>query len=247
MVRDKQLRLVYSLLKPALRMAARFHVPVRAIGELVRLGYYELLAKEGLSGAEIAQVFGQTSRHMRSLAQRLRSDFFSAETDVGILREVEEAVALHRPTRAQLAKLLPAAERAAIEAAVEQLLREERIEREADGHLQIGRRFVVMTSEGFAQRIDALNHHLDGLYRATVQRLVHDERRTTMIKTISFSARPEELEALLRRLEGELRRELAALEESAAFAGESSHRFTLGLSVSAAEGAADGNLFPTIG
>ncbi|WP_437656803.1 hypothetical protein [Sorangium sp. So ce1182] len=235
MLRDKQLRLVYSLLKPALRMAARFNVPVRAIADLVRLGYYEVLAKQGLSGMEIARVFDQTPRHMRSLAQRLNSDFFAAETDVGIVREVEEAVALNQPTKQQLPKLLPAADPEALDAAVAQLLSDERIEIGEDGHLSIGRRYVVMTSDGFNQRIDALNHHLDGLYRAAVQRLIHDERRAVMIKTITISACPDELDAYLKKLEGELRRELAALEESATFAGQSGQRFTLGLAVSAAD------------
>jgi hypothetical protein len=234
-LRDKQLRLIYSLLKPALRTAARFQVPVRAIVDLVRLGYYEVLAKQGRSGAEVAGVFNQTPRHMRSLARRLASDFFMAETDVGIVREVEEAVASHRPTRTQLAKLFAAADRSAVDAAISQLIDEERIELQPDGHLQIGRRYVVMTSDGFHQRIDALNHHLDGVYRATIQRLLHDERKTAMIKTITFSARADELEAYLRRLEGELRRELATLEESAEFDAVSPPRFTLGISVSAAE------------
>jgi hypothetical protein len=232
-LRDKQLRLIYSLLKPALRIAARFHVPVRAVVDLVRLGYYEVLAKQGLSGAEIAHVFGQTPRHMRSLAQRLAGDFFMAETDVGIIREVEDAVASKRPTRTQLVRAFPAAERASVDAALERLIEEERVELQADGRLQIGQHYVVMTSDGFHQRIDALNHHLDGVFRATLQRLLHDERSTAMIKTITFSARPEELGAYLRRLEGDLRRELASLEESAAFAGGTEKRFTLGVSVSA--------------
>lgn len=234
MLRDKQLRLVFSLLKPALRMAARFDVPVRGIVELARLGYYEVLAKRGMTGADIARVFGQTPRHMRSLARRFRSDFFAAEIDVGLVREIEELVAAHQPQRCELVRWLPSVEPAAIEAALQRLLAEERVE-DHEGRLCIGRRYVVMTSEGFVQRIDALNHHLDGLYRATVQRLVHDERKAAMIKTITFSADPEELYAYLKELEGELRRRLAELEESASFRGASDHRFTLGLVVAAAE------------
>src|SRR5688572_22289163 len=93
MIRDKQLRLVYSLLKPALAVAARFKIPIRTLSELLRLAYYEMLEREGLSGAEIAERFGQTPRHMRTLAQKLRSDFFAAEQEIGVVREVEDAVA----------------------------------------------------------------------------------------------------------------------------------------------------------
>jgi hypothetical protein len=234
MVRDKQLRLVFSLLKPALRMAARFHVPVRAIVELVRLGYYELLSRQGMVGAEIAEVFGQSPRHMRSLAHRLKSDFFAAEAEVGIVRDVEEAVAVHAPTRAELPGLLPAAEPERVESALAQLLGDERVEMGADGHLRTGRRFVVMASDAFHHRIDALNHHLDAVYQATAQRLVFDERTATMIKTITFSAAPQELDAYLKKLEGDLRRDLAAMEESVSFSGKPSQRFTVGISASAA-------------
>ena len=238
MLREKQLRLVFSLLKPALRMAARFDVPVRGIVDLVRLGYYEVLAKRGLSSAAIASVFGQTPRHMRSLARRFKSDFFEAEIEVGLVREIEELVAAREPRARELVSLLPGAEPSAIDAALERLLAEGRVE-ECGKRLRIGQKYVVMTSEGFAQRIDALNHHLDGLYRATVQRLVHDERQTTMIKTITFSAVPAELHEYLKEVEGELRRRLADLEESAAFVGASGQRFTLGIAVAAADPDAD--------
>ena len=71
-----QLRLVYSLLKPAVRCAARFSVPVRTVSDLLRLAMYEELASQGLSVGEIADRLGQTSRNVRLLRQRLDGDFF---------------------------------------------------------------------------------------------------------------------------------------------------------------------------
>ncbi|MEJ7733766.1 MAG: hypothetical protein WKG00_31795 [Polyangiaceae bacterium] len=171
---------------------------------------------------------------MRSLARRLKSDFFAAEAEVGIVRDVEEAVAVHSPTRAQLPGLLPAAEPRRVESALAQLLGDGRVEMDADGHLRTGRRFVIMTSDAFHHRIDALNHHLDAVYQATAQRLIFDERTATMIKTITFSAAPQELDAYLKKLEGELRRDLAAMEESVSFSGKPNHRFTVGILASAA-------------
>lgn len=239
MFRDRQLRLIYSLLKPALRGAARFGVPVRTMLELVRLGYFEVLSRRGLDSASIARVFGQTPRHMRSLSARLKTDFFSAETEIGLVRDIEERVAQKKLSAAELHKALKPADPQDIDAAIERLLREERIVPAENGRFALGTRYNVMASDGFVQRIDALNHHLDGLYRATVQRLVYDERRTAMIKTITISALPEELEAFLKDLEGDIRRRLAELEESAAFAGRTDQRFTFGLSVAAVDDAED--------
>lgn len=235
MIRDKQLRVVYSLLKPALRMAARFGVPMRTVSELVRLGYYEVLARDGASAESIAEQLGQSSRHVRSLARRLRSDFFSAETRIGLTREIEDRVAAKSPTERELRRSLGSYPTDAVTEAVENLLRDRRIERDERGNLKTGHRYVVLASDQLPQRVDALNHFLDGVYRAVLERLIHDERRTAMIKTITFTARAEELHAYLQRLEGDLRRELANLEESAAFSGAHARRYTLGLSVSALE------------
>lgn len=234
MVRDKQLRLVYSLLKPALRVAARFNVPIRTLSELLRLAYYEMLEREGLSGGEIAERFGQTPRHMRSLAQKLRSDFFAAEQDLGLVREVEDAVATGATSLAAIKKRVKGFDPASIAAAVEKLEREERIERDEAGALRTGRKYAVLASETFVHRIDALNHYLDAATRAIVQRLVYDERETAMIKTLSFVADPKELRTFLDRLEGELRREVGMLDEAATFRGLE-QRFALGLVVSRTE------------
>jgi hypothetical protein len=229
MIREKQLRLVYSLLKPALRVAARFNVPVRTLSELLRLAYYETLAREGLSSDVIAERFGQTSRHMRTLAQKLKGDFFAAEQNIGLVREVEDAIATGAGTTAEIAKVVKGVPRAEIEGAVETLLAEQRVEAH-EGRWRIGRRYAVLASEQFQHRIDALNHYLDAAVRAVVQRLVHDDRETAMIKTISFGAKPEELRAYLDRLEGDLRREIGQLDESATFAG-TNDRFALSITL----------------
>jgi len=229
-VRETQLRLEYSLLRIAVRVAARFRIPMRTISELVRLAYYEVLRREGLTQAEVGRRLGQTDRHMRSSAQKLRSNFFAAERDVGLVREVETIVAEQTPPPEELPKLLPSVPAREIQRAVSELLEEKRIRHSEDGRLQIGTRYVLLASDQFNRRIDALNHFLDGLHQAVMHRLVYDEKKTAMIKTISFSASPAALEAFVTRLEGELRREIAALEEQAQFEG-GSQRYTFGLAL----------------
>jgi len=218
-VREMQLRLVFSLVKPAVRAAARFGIPIRALGELVRLAYFEHLSRSGMSVADIAKRFGQTPRHMRSLAQRLKEDFFRAERDVGLAREVAA---------------LATWDAGEVRAAIRELVGEERIERDENGRLHTARQYVVLRSDEFHHRIDSLNHLLDGTYRAVLHRLVFDDRETAMMKTISFSAVPEQLVDFLRRLEGELRRELATLDENATYQGQAEQRFTMALTLAPA-------------
>ncbi|MDH5671230.1 MAG: hypothetical protein OEZ06_03720 [Myxococcales bacterium] len=228
---EAQLRLVYSLLKPAVRAAARFHVPMRTLSELLRLCYFEVLSHDGLSQREIGERFGQTPRHMRSLASRLRGDFFAAEQQVGVVREAENLIATHRPTAQELVELMPGNDADEVLRAVETLEREQRVQRDEAGRLQLPARYTVLASDSFHHRIDALNHFLDGVFRALMQRMVFDERQGTMIKTISFSALPASLQAFVERFEGELRRQIADLEEEAEFAGETESRYTLGVTL----------------
>jgi hypothetical protein len=226
-IRQAQLRLVYSLLKPAVLMAARFHVPMRSLADLLRLSYFETLRREGLSQAAVGERLGQTARHMRSLARKLKSDFFAAESEVGLVREVESEIARSRPTLKRLYESLPGWPESEVDRALTSLLAEGRIARDKQRY-ETAQRYLVLSSEKFHHRVDALNHFLGGVSRAIAQRLIFEEREQAMIKTISFVARPEKFVELLRTLEANLRREIAALEEDAQFEG-AGQRYVLGL------------------
>ena len=89
-------------------MAARFHVPMRTLAGLLRLTYFEILRGQGLSQAAIGERLGQTARHMRTLASKLKGDFFAAEREVGLVRDVENEVARTSPTAKALYASLPA-------------------------------------------------------------------------------------------------------------------------------------------
>jgi hypothetical protein len=84
-----------------------------------------------------------------------------------------------------------------------------------------------MREEQFHKRIDSLNHFLDAVYRAIQRRLVRDDRARGMMKTISFSATEADLRTWVERLEGDLRRDLATIDEAAEFAGQADQRYTL--------------------
>ena len=204
---------------------------MRTVSELVRLAYFEHLQREGLTQLEIGKRFGQTDRHMRSLAKRLKGDFFAAEQDVGLVREIENWVAASRPKLDELSAKFPDVEAAELDRAVTVLTNEGRIELGADERLQAPARYHVLSSDQFHHRVDALNHFLDGMYRSVLHRLVFDDRDGSMVKAISFTAIPSSLQTFMTRFEGELRRSIAALEEEAEFQGRTDARFTLGVTL----------------
>ena len=225
--RTAQLRLVYSLLKPAVAMAARFHVPMRTLAELLRLAYFEVLRREGLSQAKVGERLGQSDRHMRSLARKLKSDFFAAEVEVGRVREVESEIAKHSPTEKQLFASMSGWTEAELAEAVATLVAEGRVVQDKN-RLKTAQRYLVLASDKFHHRVDALNHFLSGVTQAVAQRLIFEERDEAMVKTISFVARPLKLQEFLRALEANLRRDIAALEEDSQFEGEG-QRYVMGV------------------
>jgi hypothetical protein len=232
---EAHLRILYSLLKPAVRCAARFHVPIRTAVDLLRLAYFEVLHQQGLSFAEIGERLGQTDRHMRSLAQRLQSDFFSAEVEVGLVREMEGLLATKPMSEAALREALSAYGELDVTRALTALLAEDRI-RSEDGVLKASNRYTVLRTDVFHRRIDALNHCLEATYGAIVHRLLLDDTETAAVKTITFVANAEALRKFMKRLEGELRTEIASLEERATFENDSETRFSLGLTLTPVEG-----------
>jgi hypothetical protein len=166
---------------------------------------------------------------MRSLARKLRSDFFAAEHEVGTVREVENAVATVRPRPDDTAAIVAGVTADELTRVLQLLQAEGRIEVGEDGRLQAAARYHVLSSDQFHHRIDALNHFRDGVFRAVLHRLVYDEREGVMIKAITFSALPDSLRNFLTRFEGDLRREVATLEEEAKFAGREDARYALGV------------------
>lgn len=232
--RKMQLRLVFALLRPSVRTAAWFKIPIRTLVEALRLAYYEHLSEAGLSLGEIARRFDQTPRHLRSLAVSLGKDFFAAEKKAGLSREIEDLVAEGAPLERVLAQF-PSRPAAEVEAVIDELVDEQRIERDSDGTLRTSLRYRVLASDTFTRRVDALIHFMDATFGAVRHRLVHDDDQTAMIKTVSFTAHPDDVSAFVRRLEGDLRREIAALEEKASFSGNGGRRFTFGLALAPME------------
>jgi hypothetical protein len=229
-LRETQLRLVYSLLKPALRMAARFRVPIRSLTELVRVAYFEALSRGGLSQAEIGRRLGQTERNVRSLAQRLRTDFFAAEQTIGLMRTVENRIASSPCDIEELVRAMCNEPRTDVEGAVEELIAEGRITCDEAGILRTAAAYVLLRSDQFHRRVDALNHFLDGVYRALVHRLLFDEKQNAMLKMITFKADPDALHELITQVEGQVRTAIARLEEDAQY-GAVEQRFMFGLAL----------------
>ena len=187
---ELQRRLIFSALRPAARLASRFHLPWKTLEELARLAYFEeLRRRRGASHTAIARVLDLSLRSVGSLEKLYRSDFLAPERELEFARRVEEAFD-QGPTTVEAVALALAADPAEVERVVEGLLGAGRLLAQPDGALSLDRRFRSLVQADLKARIDGLNHQLDVLV-AAVQARFFTADRPAMARTLTFVATPE--------------------------------------------------------
>src|SRR5262245_59071892 len=126
-------RVVYSLLRAAVRVGFRLHVPLGQMVDLLEMALFqEARETRGLELQAIAGLFGRSLRTITTLNQRFRADFFAPEHDVQLRRELAAALAQQPRREAELRNAFGDRSDPAITAALEDLLRGRRILRDGD-------------------------------------------------------------------------------------------------------------------
>src|SRR5436190_3187854 len=125
-------RVVYSLLRAAVRVGFRLHLPLSQMVDLLEMAFFqEARETRGLELAQIAKLFGRSLRTITTLNQRFRGDFFAPEHEVQLRRDLAAALAAQPRTEAELRESFDRPE-AEISAAIEDLVRGRRILRDGD-------------------------------------------------------------------------------------------------------------------
>src|SRR5690606_23380815 len=82
-------RVIYSLLRPAARLARRFDVGLLEMKEWIELVYYHELKEEGLTLEQAASVAQVSRRKVAQLSKRLKLNFFTPEQKAALPRRIE--------------------------------------------------------------------------------------------------------------------------------------------------------------
>lgn len=219
-VLESQARLQHALLRFAVRVAARFQIPMRSLSELMRMAYYAELREAGFPHNQIARRMDQTDRNVRYYALRHRENFFATELEPGLVREVEERVCQEQPNLVELKAAFPDSTERELSLALKSLLDQERITQRDDQRYELGAAHRgVSDGDAFKEQLDALEPTFGGLYHAVVQRLVHDLSVSARIRSITFNAQEAAVLSFMERFEGDLRKGVADLERAAALSG----------------------------
>ncbi len=211
-------RLVFSLLQGAARLAARVHMPLGRLTDLLRTAYFhELRRRHPRDLAAIADKLGVSLRTAGTLNRALREPFYAPENRVEPVREVIAALQLGVRTPAELAARLDL-EPAEVRRILTHLVEVGWASVDGEGRAALITEFRNHVADDLERRVDGVNHQMDVVARSVWARFV-SERADAAGRTWSFTARPEDVEAAAGRVLAALRAEAIALEEAAMAAG----------------------------
>ncbi len=215
-------RLIYSLLRPVVRMARRFRVPLKGVVELARLAYFEELRREGGSTQNgIADDLGVSRRTVATLEAQHKSDFLAPERELEFARAVEHSLADTPESAAEVAARLDdrGGDDVEVQRVLDALAASGRAAATGGGPGDDSRRYAL--NRGFRSlvrndlhaRIDGLNQILDVVTSAVRGRLAGDDPRPTVARTLSLVGTAKAVDGLARDLVHTLRHRCTDAEE----------------------------------
>jgi hypothetical protein len=215
------MRVLYSLLKPAVALADRFGVSMKDLEGLLGRAYYQRKRERGLTLPDMARELQVSTRTADRLAKSLRDNFFSPEEQHELPRRVEFLLWSGPRSLARLQQLLPEVSVAQLEAALESLIAEERaaFEPGRTPMYRATRRANRLLDNTMAARVDGLNHLLQTLQETVRRRFFLQDQRAGA-RTIGLRVRREEITEIERLYEEVLWAKLVELDSRAREANE---------------------------
>lgn len=212
-------RLVYALLKGAVRVAARVHLPLRTLQDLLRTAYFaEYRRRHPRDLSTVAERLGVSLRTAGSLNRQLREPFFAPETRVEPVRQVTAALLCGALSAEQIEGEtgLDAGEVTRVLAHLSEI---GWVRQRADGRFGIAASLRVHGNEDLDQRLDAVSHQTTVVADSVWARFARDEQAAAVGRSWTFAARPEDVPAVVARVIATLREEATELEDAAMSAG----------------------------
>lgn len=225
---ELQRRVIYSLLRPAVRLARRFGVGLKEMKEWVELAYYHQLKEEGLTLDEAADAAQVSRRKVAQLAKRLKINFFSPEHEAGLPRRIEFMLWAAPLTAGRIRQAL-GVEDDEVQDALRRLVREERVTQSDDRNpvYSVPRSEFRLYANNWIARVDGLNNQLGSLTNTVFGRFFKQDDRAFQ-RTLDLRVRPQDIAQLERLYEDDIFKRLVELDEAARDCEES---IPMGLSI----------------
>jgi len=208
-------RVLFSLLRPAVALAAAFNVPLKEVARQVEVAYFEHLRQEGLTLQETSDLLDINVRTAKRLSQQLKVKFLRPELEHNLPVKLEFMLRAEPMSLARLNQVLREVPEDDVREAIQRLIAEGRIVEE-DGRtptLHVVKSVNSLVRDTWLARIGGLNSLLENLADVTWGRFFDADPRT-FARTLTFHVRPEQLGALQCAFD-DLTARITALDEEA--------------------------------
>ena len=164
-------RLIYALLRPAVRLAMRSRLPMKELIRLVKIAYFQELRAVGLTLQETADALDASLPTAARLSKELKRNFLKPELEHQLPQRIEFMLWAQPLSRARLHQVLTDHPAHDIDDALDVMLEDGRLARVGDADVfELQAPQVRMVSDRWFVRIGSLNHILDNLSQTVVTR-----------------------------------------------------------------------------
>lgn len=177
-------RLVYSLIRPAVRFAMRIGLPLKALLHWVKLVYFQELRNSGMTIKEASDALNVSVPTAARLSRALKTNFYRPERDHRLPQRIEFMLWAEPLSRARIHQCLPSVSGQDIDAALAQMMEDKLID-------QVKGLYTTIAPEGrfvqkyWSARIGSLNRLLDNL-GSTVQARLLDNCDDAFARTVEL-------------------------------------------------------------
>ena len=206
---------LYAMLRPAARLARRFRVPLKELGQWAEVGYFHELRRHDLKMREISLALEVSMRKAAQLSRQLKESFFEPERH-GLARRIEFMVWTEPLSLMRLQQLIHDESAEEVERALKRLLREQRVV-PLPGRVttyQVAHNESRLVQGGLLERLDALNQLLDTISSAVEARFF-DGDEAALVRNLELRVRRADLPDLRALYEELIFKRLSELDESA--------------------------------
>lgn len=213
---ERQRRVLYSLLRPAVRLARIFSIPLREMVRWFELAYFHELRQVDFTQREAAGLFDVSRRKVAQLAKRLKQNFFKPEREEGLPRRIEFMLWAGPESEGRIHQNLSAYSADEVEEALELLVEQERLVKEEGRttHYRVPKHEFRLYRDDWLAKIDGLNDHLESVADSVFGRFFEEDDRA-FARTLTFRIRDEDLDELRELYESVVFPTLAELDAAA--------------------------------
>jgi hypothetical protein len=218
---ELQERVIYSLLRPAVRLARLFKVPLKDIVTWVELAYFHELKDAGFTQRDSASLFDVSTRKVAQLAARLKQNFFKPEHDEELPRRIEFMLWAGPESEGRIHQSLTGHSKEEVRHALELLVDQERAVR-VDGrtvYYEVPRSEFRLYQDHWMAKIDGLNNHLfnvvDGVFARFFANDHDQDGDRALARSLNFRIRKTDIAELRKLYEEVIFPRLRDLDEAA--------------------------------